>query len=91
MDAYCYTSLDFSLRCVSGGEIRRRGIRCGKSEFERTAISCCAFRGSFSCFEEIFKEKYRYMKGWKEDEEKIDLWSGIYLFERIVDGMPYEA
>ena len=37
------------------------------------------------------KQTYDKMKGWKEDEEKNDLRSGIYLHERIAYGMPYEA
>jgi len=91
VDAYCYTSLDFPLKCVSGGEIRRQAL-CGKSEFERTAISLLYFsQPFFSCFEETLKEKYRFMGGWKKDEEKTDLWSGIYWHEYVAGGMPYEA
>lgn len=39
MDAYCCTSLDFSLGYVGGGAICRRGTLCEESEFERTAMS----------------------------------------------------
>lgn len=47
MDAYCYTSLDFSLGYVGGGAICRRGTLCEESEFERTAMSLPYFSRFF--------------------------------------------
>ncbi len=69
MDAYCCTSLDFSLGYVGGRAICRLGTLCEESEFERTAMSLPYFSRFF--FHSSKKNFSQETKKEETDEKKI--------------------